>query len=260
MRDAIAGISIERPAARLRRPHQVRPDRAERERNRDRDAGPEGAGRAGLPKAVPDRRPGLPGLSASDVGLIRDRPLPRRRCPTAPSRAESRRGPLPGAAPARRLVGRSCGRVGLHGRGRDSGLVTQSLVTGLLLGGVYALVSIGLTLIFGVLGHRQLRPGLHAHPRNVPGLRAFERPSGARLRRHGHRHPGDVRVRLAGPDGLTQQVDDVRQRERPVAHHARAVPADHQRAVDGLRRPAALGSGTLEGPGGSSVRSRRTSG
>ncbi len=36
--------------------------------------------------------------------------------------------------------------------GRDSGLVTQSIVTGLLLGGVYALVSIGLTLIFGVLG------------------------------------------------------------------------------------------------------------
>jgi len=35
---------------------------------------------------------------------------------------------------------------------RDSGLVTQSVVTGLLLGGVYALVSIGLTLIFGVLG------------------------------------------------------------------------------------------------------------
>lgn len=36
--------------------------------------------------------------------------------------------------------------------GRDSGLVTQSIVTGLLLGGVYALVSVGLTLIFGVLG------------------------------------------------------------------------------------------------------------
>lgn len=36
--------------------------------------------------------------------------------------------------------------------GRDAGLVTQSIVTGLLLGGVYALVSIGLTLIFGVLG------------------------------------------------------------------------------------------------------------
>jgi len=36
--------------------------------------------------------------------------------------------------------------------GRDPGLVTQSVVTGLLLGGVYALVSIGLTLIFGVLG------------------------------------------------------------------------------------------------------------
>lgn len=35
---------------------------------------------------------------------------------------------------------------------RDPGLVTQSVVTGLLLGGVYALVSIGLTLIFGVLG------------------------------------------------------------------------------------------------------------
>lgn len=35
---------------------------------------------------------------------------------------------------------------------RDSGLVTQSIVTGLLLGGVYALVSVGLTLIFGVLG------------------------------------------------------------------------------------------------------------
>ncbi|MDN4173352.1 MULTISPECIES: branched-chain amino acid ABC transporter permease [Nocardioides] len=36
--------------------------------------------------------------------------------------------------------------------GKDSGLVTQSIVTGLLLGGVYALVSVGLTLIFGVLG------------------------------------------------------------------------------------------------------------
>jgi branched-chain amino acid transport system permease protein len=36
--------------------------------------------------------------------------------------------------------------------GRDSGLVTQAIVTGLLLGGVYALVSVGLTLIFGVLG------------------------------------------------------------------------------------------------------------
>lgn len=36
--------------------------------------------------------------------------------------------------------------------GKDPGLVTQSIVTGLLLGGVYALVSIGLTLIYGVLG------------------------------------------------------------------------------------------------------------
>lgn len=36
--------------------------------------------------------------------------------------------------------------------GKDSGLVTQAVVTGVLLGGVYALVSIGLTLIFGVLG------------------------------------------------------------------------------------------------------------
>lgn len=35
---------------------------------------------------------------------------------------------------------------------REPGLVTQSVVTGLLLGGVYALVSVGLTLIFGVLG------------------------------------------------------------------------------------------------------------
>lgn len=36
--------------------------------------------------------------------------------------------------------------------GKDTGLVTQAVVTGLLLGGVYALVSVGLTLIFGVLG------------------------------------------------------------------------------------------------------------
>jgi branched-chain amino acid transport system permease protein len=35
---------------------------------------------------------------------------------------------------------------------RDPGLVTQSIATGFLLGGVYALVSVGLTLIFGVLG------------------------------------------------------------------------------------------------------------
>ena len=35
---------------------------------------------------------------------------------------------------------------------RSTDLVTQSVVTGLLLGGVYALVSVGLTLIFGVLG------------------------------------------------------------------------------------------------------------
>lgn len=35
---------------------------------------------------------------------------------------------------------------------REPSLVTQYLVSGLLLGGVYALVSLGLTLIFGVLG------------------------------------------------------------------------------------------------------------
>jgi branched-chain amino acid transport system permease protein len=35
---------------------------------------------------------------------------------------------------------------------RESGVVTQAVVSGLLLGGVYALVSVGLTLIFGVLG------------------------------------------------------------------------------------------------------------
>jgi branched-chain amino acid transport system permease protein len=36
--------------------------------------------------------------------------------------------------------------------GNEQSLVTQAVVTGLLLGGVYALVSLGLTLIFGVLG------------------------------------------------------------------------------------------------------------
>lgn len=36
--------------------------------------------------------------------------------------------------------------------GKDQGLVTQAVVSGLLLGGVYALISVGLTLIFGVLG------------------------------------------------------------------------------------------------------------
>lgn len=36
--------------------------------------------------------------------------------------------------------------------GKSSTLVTQAVVTGVLLGGVYALVSMGLTLIFGVLG------------------------------------------------------------------------------------------------------------
>lgn len=36
--------------------------------------------------------------------------------------------------------------------GKSPQLVTQAIVTGILLGGVYALVSVGLTLIFGVLG------------------------------------------------------------------------------------------------------------
>jgi branched-chain amino acid transport system permease protein len=36
--------------------------------------------------------------------------------------------------------------------GKSHQLITQALITGVLLGGVYALVSIGLTLIFGVLG------------------------------------------------------------------------------------------------------------
>src|SRR6185312_5228532 len=36
--------------------------------------------------------------------------------------------------------------------GRSHQLVTQAIVTGILLGGVYGLVSMGLTLIFGVLG------------------------------------------------------------------------------------------------------------
>lgn len=36
--------------------------------------------------------------------------------------------------------------------GKGTSLVTQAVITGVLLGGVYALVSMGLTLIFGVLG------------------------------------------------------------------------------------------------------------
>jgi branched-chain amino acid transport system permease protein len=36
--------------------------------------------------------------------------------------------------------------------GKSPALITQAVITGVLLGGVYALVSIGLTLIFGVLG------------------------------------------------------------------------------------------------------------
>ncbi|AOW95217.1 ABC transporter permease [Rhodococcus sp. WMMA185] len=35
---------------------------------------------------------------------------------------------------------------------QDQALITQAVVSGLLLGGVYALISVGLTLIFGVLG------------------------------------------------------------------------------------------------------------
>lgn len=67
---------------------------------------------------------------------------------SAPRRAWLAGGPgvLAGAVVVVLLVG-----VYLVG-GKDHGLITQSVVTGLLLGGVYALVSIGLTLIFGVLG------------------------------------------------------------------------------------------------------------
>jgi len=51
------------------------------------------------------------------------------------------------------IVGGLVGLVAVYTVGnRDSGLVTQAIVTGILLGGVYALVSVGLTLIFGVLG------------------------------------------------------------------------------------------------------------
>ncbi len=70
---------------------------------------------------------------------------------TASSAARrSRAGTSPGLA-----VGASCvvllAVIYLVG-GKDHGLVTQAVVSGLLLGGVYALISVGLTLIFGVLG------------------------------------------------------------------------------------------------------------
>ena len=51
------------------------------------------------------------------------------------------------------LVASLLGLVAVYTIGdRDTGLVTQAIATGILLGGVYALVSVGLTLIFGVLG------------------------------------------------------------------------------------------------------------
>lgn len=63
--------------------------------------------------------------------------------------ARSARYRLPGAVVAAVVVGLAA--IYLIGD-KDAGLVTQAVVTGLLLGGVYALVSVGLTLIFGVLG------------------------------------------------------------------------------------------------------------
>ena len=49
------------------------------------------------------------------------------------------------------VVALALAMIYLFGNKSDA-MVTQSIVTGLLLGGIYALVSLGLTLIFGVLG------------------------------------------------------------------------------------------------------------
>ena len=122
---------------------------------------------------------------------------------------------------------------------RDSGLVTQAIATGILLGGVYALVSVGLTLIFGVLGIVNFAQGsmltlamyivyslgqslgmpvYAATLLAVPLMFAF----------------GYV-VQLT----LLNKLDDVRQPRGPAAGHARPLAADRQRAADDLQRPAA---------------------
>lgn len=83
--------------------------------------------------------------------------MPEQSVPASASQAPEAKAGIPGfaryRAPAAVVVTVLLALALIYTVGdRDPGLVTQSVVTGLLLGGVYALVSIGLTLIFGVLG------------------------------------------------------------------------------------------------------------
>lgn len=73
--------------------------------------------------------------------------------PQAPPDTGSERRPSEAAVPLGVVAAVLVAIVLVYAVGqRSDELVTQSVVTGLLLGGVYALVSVGLTLIFGVLG------------------------------------------------------------------------------------------------------------
>ncbi len=122
--------------------------------------------------------------------------------------------------------------------------LSEAIVNGILGGSIYALMAVGLTLIFGVLDIINIAQGILVVLGALPQLRALRPPASRPVRGPAGDRPGDVHRRGRDPVGLHQAAArpgtdlDVPARDLRGGDHHRGHPVHHLRLE--LREPERL--------------------